>query len=200
MNHSSAITRTEIDAALGYFRRLQDRICDGLQAVDGEAKIREDTWQHVGENSDGGGGRSRVLENGKVFEKGGINFSHVKGSGLPTSASAGREQLAGLPYEAMGVSLVMHPENPFIPTVHANVRLFVADPDGDVPIWWFGGGYDLTPYYGFVEDCQHWHRVAKTACDGFGDDYYVRFKGWCDRYFYVKHRQEPRGIGRIIFR
>ena len=155
----------------------------------------EDVWEH----SNGGGGRSRVLENGLVFEKAGINFSHVMGEALPTSATAGREGIAGKPYEASGVSLVIHPLNPFVPTTHMNVRIFMADLEGDNPIWWFGGGFDLTPYYPFEEDCRHWHQTAKDACDQFDPEYYPRFKRWCDEYFTIKHRNETRGIGGLFF-
>jgi coproporphyrinogen III oxidase len=140
-----------------------------------------------------------VLENGSVFEKAGVNFSHVFGAQLPPSASAARPELAGCEFQAMGVSLVIHPRNPFVPTSHANVRFFIAEKAGQPPIWWFGGGFDLTPYYGFIEDCQHWHHTAKAACDPFGAEYYPRYKKWCDEYFYLKHRNEPRGIGGLFF-
>ncbi len=170
---------------------LQDRICSALSEIDGGHGFREDAWQHT----QGGGGRTRTMENSLVFERGGVNFSHVRGDSLPPSASASRPDIAGLPFEAMGISLVMHPYNPFVPTVHFNVRYFSA---GDA-IWWFGGGFDLTPYYGFDEDCVHWHRTAKAACDPFSPTMYEEFKAWCDRYFYLKHRQEPRGIGGLFF-
>ncbi len=139
------------------------------------------------------------MERGDVFEKAGVNFSHVSGSQLPASASANRPELAGCTFQAMGVSLVIHPQNPFVPTSHANVRFFIAEKDGQPPIWWFGGGFDLTPYYGFEEDCLHWHQTARQACDRFDPSYYPRFKKWCDDYFYLKHRQEPRGIGGLFF-
>ncbi len=185
----------QLAGVIAYLRRLQDSICSCLEQTDGGTGFREDTWDHA----NGGGGRSRVLESGNVFDKAGVNFSHVKGDQLPASATAGRESLAGKPFEATGVSLVVHPVNPFIPTTHMNVRLFIADPRGEQPVWWFGGGYDLTPYYGFVEDCRHWHQVAKQACDRLDKDYYPRFKQWCDQYFYIKHRNEARGIGGLFF-
>lgn len=184
----------DIPAVKNYLLTLQDNICELLTAEDGKA-FYEDTWQHTS----GGGGRTRVLEQGSVIEKGGVNFSHVKGQQLPASATAQRPELAGKNFEALGVSLVIHPRNPYAPTSHANVRLFVADPESDNPTWWFGGGYDLTPYYGFTDDCKHWHRTAKTACEPFGAEVYPEFKAWCDRYFYLKHRQEPRGIGGVFF-
>ncbi|MFC6633898.1 oxygen-dependent coproporphyrinogen oxidase [Microbulbifer taiwanensis] len=177
-----------------YLLKLQDRICAELAAVDGKAFV-EDTWTREG----GGGGRTRVLENGSVIEKGGVNFSHVYGDKLPPSATAARPELAGRSFEAMGVSLVIHPENPYAPTSHANVRLFVAEKAGAEPVWWFGGGYDLTPYYGFEADVVHWHNTAKKACEPFGEEIYPRFKKWCDEYFYLKHRDEARGVGGLFF-
>ena len=178
-----------------YLRELQENICTELAAIDGGADFRADITEHHG----GGGGRACVIEDGDVFEKGGVNFSSVQGASLPATASARRPELAGRSFRAMGVSLVMHPENPYVPTSHFNVRLFVAEKEGAEPVWWFGGGYDLTPYYGFEEDCQHWHQVAKEACQPYGVDVYPRFKKWCDEYFYLKHRQEPRGIGGVFF-
>jgi coproporphyrinogen III oxidase len=163
-------------------------------AEDG-GSFREDTWQRA----EGGGGRSRVLENGTVIEKGGVNFSHVYGSKLPPSATAHRPELTGRSFQAMGVSLVIHPKNPYAPTSHANVRIFVAEKEGEEPVWWVGGGFDLTPYYGFVEDCQEWHSMAKQVCEPFGAEVYPNYKKWCDDYFYIKHRQEPRGIGGLFF-
>ena len=139
------------------------------------------------------------MRQGKIFEQGGINFSHVFGSNLPTSATAHRPELSGRAFQALGNSLVVHPLNPYIPTTHMNIRFFIAEKDGEEPIWWFGGGFDLTPYYGFIEDAKHWHEMAKTACDGFGNDTYLKYKKWCDEYFYLKHRQEPRGIGGIFY-
>jgi coproporphyrinogen III oxidase len=163
-------------------------------AEDG-GSFREDTWQRA----EGGGGRSRVLENGTVIEKGGVNFSHVYGGKLPPSATAHRPELAGRSFQAMGVSVVIHPKNPYAPTSHANVRIFVAEKEGETPVWWVGGGFDLTPYYGFVEDCQDWHSTAKAICEPFGAEVYPKYKKWCDDYFYIKHRQEPRGIGGLFF-
>ncbi len=182
-------------AVKAYLQGLQDRICQRLEAADGSGHFVEDSW----EREEGGGGRSRVMENGAVIEKGGVNFSHVYGSKLPPSATAHRPQLAGRPFEAMGVSLVIHPHNPFVATSHANVRFFIAEKEGEEPIWWFGGGYDLTPYYGSEDDCRAWHQCAKNACDPYGEDLYPRFKKWCDEYFYLKHRQEARGVGGLFF-
>ena len=178
-----------------YLLGLQDRICEKLSALDGEAGFAEDSW----ERAEGGGGRTRVIANGRVFEKGGVNFSRGRGSQLPPSATAQRPELAGCGFEAMGVSLVIHPLNPYVPTSHANVRLFVAQKPGSDPIWWFGGGYDLTPYYGFEQDCVYWHEVARRACEPFGGEVYRRFKHWCDQYFYLRHRGETRGVGGLFF-
>ncbi len=178
-----------------YLLALQDEICAGLAEEDGAQDFIVDEWQR----SEGGGGRSRVLADGAVFEKAGVNFSHVMGASLPASASAARPELAGRSYQAMGVSLVIHPNNPYVPTSHANVRLFVAEKPGEEPIWWFGGGYDLTPYYGNRDDCIAWHQQAEQACRPFGDDVYPRFKKWCDEYFFLHHRNEPRGVGGLFF-
>lgn len=178
-----------------YLLDLQERICAALEQADGKTRFVEDSW----ERADGGGGRSRVISQGGVIEKGGVNFSHVYGKALPGSATAHRPELAGRSFEAMGVSLVIHPHNPYVPTSHANVRFFIAEKEGEAPVWWFGGGFDLTPYYGNDDDCRHWHQVAHDACAPFGDDIYPRFKQWCDDYFYLKHRQEPRGIGGLFF-
>lgn len=188
------MTDVNIQAVKDYLLDLQDRICGELAALDG-CEFLEDDWTREG----GGGGRTRVLENGNVIEKGGVNFSHVYGDKLPPSATAARPELAGRSFEAMGVSLVIHPKNPYAPTSHANVRLFVAEKEGAEPVWWFGGGYDLTPYYGFEEDVVHWHQTAKSACEPFGNDIYPRFKKWCDEYFYLKHRNEARGVGGLFF-
>lgn len=185
----------DIEPVKNYLLSLQDAICTGLEAEDGQGMFQEESWERPG----GGGGRSRVMEGGAVLEKGGVGFSHVMGEQLPPSATANRPELAGARWQAMGVSLVMHPENPFIPTSHMNVRLFVAEKDGMEPVWWFGGGYDLTPYYGFDEDCVHWHQTAKEACEPFGDEVFPEFKRWCDDYFYLKHRDEPRGVGGIFY-
>jgi coproporphyrinogen III oxidase len=178
-----------------YLLGLQDTICQALAEEDGGQGFVEDSW----EREAGGGGRSRVLENGQVFEKAGINFSHVHGPGLPASATAHRPELAGRSFQAMGVSLVIHPHNPYVPTSHANVRFFIAEKEGAEPVWWFGGGFDLTPYYGFDEDVIHWHQTAKQACEPFGAEIYARYKKWCDEYFYLKHRDEPRGVGGLFF-
>jgi coproporphyrinogen III oxidase len=178
-----------------YLLSLQDSICKGLEQVDGDAVFQEDSW----EREQGGGGRTRVITDGAVFEKGGVNFSHVFGDSLPPSATNARPELAGRNFQAMGVSLVMHPNNPYVPTSHANVRFFMAEKEGEEPIWWFGGGYDLTPTYAFEEDCQHWHQIAAKACTDFGDKVYSRYKKWCDDYFYLKHRSEARGVGGLFF-
>jgi coproporphyrinogen III oxidase len=184
---------------LQYLRSLQDRICEEIGQVepDDGGDFREDVWTRP----EGGGGRSRVLEDGQVIEKGGVNFSHVMGSQLPATASARRPELAGRSFEAMGVSVIFHPRNPYAPTSHANVRFFIArDPSGQqAPVWWFGGGFDLTPFYGFDEDAIHWHQTARTACEPYGADLYPRLKQWCDEYFHLKHRDEPRGIGGLFF-
>ena len=185
----------DIQAIKNYLLDLQDRICAAIEREDAKEKFREDTWQRA----EGGGGRSRVLAEGAVFEQAGVNFSHVFGTDLPASATAHRPELAGRSFQALGVSLVIHPRNPYAPTSHANVRFFMAEKPGAEPVWWFGGGFDLTPYYGFEEDCVHWHQTAKAACEPFGTDCYPRFKKWCDEYFFLKHRQEPRGIGGLFF-
>ena len=184
----------DINAVKEYLLELQDSICNALSQEDGKP-FEEDSWERPG----GGGGRSRVLEEGNIIEKGGVNFSHVHGEGLPPSATAARPELAGRSFQAMGVSLVIHPRNPYIPTSHASVRFFIAEKQGTEPVWWFGGGFDLTPYYGFEEDVIHWHRVSKQACDPFGEDVYARYKKWCDEYFHLKHRNEPRGVGGLFF-
>jgi len=188
-------TMPNIAAVKKYLLDLQDRICDGVAAADGEQTFHEDSWERPA----GGGGRTRVLGDGAVFEQAGINFSHVHGASLPPSASAHRPELAGRSFQAMGVSLVLHPRNPYVPTSHMNVRFFIAEKPGAEPVWWFGGGFDLTPYYGFEDDCVHWHQAAHAACAPFGPDYYARFKKWCDEYFFLKHRGEPRGIGGLFF-
>jgi len=185
----------DIEAVKQYLLDLQDRICRRLEAVDGGAEFVRDAW----DRPEGGGGVSRVIADGRVIEKGGVNFSHVMGETMPPSATAHRPHLAGAPWQAMGVSLVIHPTNPYVPTSHANVRCFIATPEDAEPVYWFGGGYDLTPYYGFDEDCVHWHRTARDACAPFGADLYQRYKHWCDDYFYLKHRDEPRGIGGLFF-
>jgi coproporphyrinogen III oxidase len=177
-----------------FLLELQDLIVERMEQVDGK-KFRRDSW----DRPEGGGGTSCVIEEGNVLERGGVNFSHVFGPNLPPSASAHRPELAGRSFEAMGVSLVFHPRNPYAPTVHMNVRCFVAKKEGADPVWWFGGGMDLTPYYGFEEDAVHFHQNCRNALNPFGEQYYPRFKKWCDEYFYLKHRAEPRGIGGIFF-
>lgn len=178
-----------------FLLELQTSICSGLEALDSEANFETHAW----EREEGGSGISRVISGGSVFEKGGVNFSHVYGKSMPASATAARPELAGRAFQAMGVSLVIHPLNPFVPTSHANFRLFVAEKDNEESVWWFGGGYDLTPYYGFEEDCVHWHQQAKNACAEFGEDYYPQFKKQCDEYFYLKHRDETRGVGGLFY-
>lgn len=178
-----------------YLIQLQDTVCAALEKEDGCGDFREDKW----DRPQGGGGRSRVLEGGNVFEKAGINFSDVQGAKLPPSATAQRPKLAGAPYRAMGVSLVCHPTNPYVPTTHMNVRFFHAEPKAGKPVWWFGGGFDLTPYYGYKEDARHWHQTAHEACKPFGEELYSKFKENCDNYFFLPHRNEPRGIGGIFY-
>jgi coproporphyrinogen III oxidase len=182
------------DAVKAYLTDLQERIVTLLEQTDGHTFLR-DAWQRP----EGGEGLSCVIEEGNVLERGGVNFSHVRGQKLPASATAKRPELAGCGFEAMGLSLVLHPRNPYIPTTHFNVRFFCAQPPGAEPVWWFGGGMDLTPYYGFTEDAVHFHRTCRDALAPFGAEYHPRFKQWCDEYFYLKHRSEPRGIGGIFF-
>ena len=189
------MSNVNINAVKTYLLGLQQTICDALQELDGGAQFIADEWQREA----GGGGISRVLAGGSVIEKGGVNFSHVMGDSMPASATAHRPELAGRTFQAMGVSLVIHPRNPYAPTSHANVRFFVAEKPGEEPVWWFGGGYDLTPYYGNQEDCRHWHAAAKAACDPFGEALYPRLKTWCDEYFYLPHREEARGVGGLFF-
>ena len=184
-----------LDQVKSYLLQLQDNICRALAEEDGAKEFTREEWQREA----GGGGCTRVLADGAAFEKAGVNFSHVYGDSLPPSASAARPELAGRSFQAMGVSLVIHPINPHVPTSHANVRFFVAEKAGEEPVWWFGGGYDLTPYYGNDEDCKSWHQAAFDACRPFGDEVYPRYKRWCDEYFYLKHRNEPRGIGGLFF-
>ena len=181
-----------------YFLGLQDRIIDALQAEDGHEFLR-DGWTRGPEERLQGDGLSRLVEQGGVFERGGCNFSHVRGPAMPPSATQHRPELAGAPFEAMGVSLVMHPRNPYVPTAHMNVRMFAALPQGREPVVWFGGGMDLTPYYGFEEDASHFHRTCRDALAPFGEALYPRFKRWCDEYFFLKHRGEPRGVGGVFF-
>ncbi|MHB8472101.1 MAG: oxygen-dependent coproporphyrinogen oxidase [Gammaproteobacteria bacterium] len=185
----------DLEAVRRYLLELQDRIATAVEQADGAARFREDVWQR----DQGGGGRSRVFTDGAVFEQAGINFSHVSGSALPPSATAQRPELAGRAFQALGVSVVLHPLNPYVPTTHANVRFFLAEKPAAEPVWWFGGGFDLTPYYGFVADAQHWHQTARAACAPFGAARYPQYKRWCDEYFFIAHRNEPRGIGGLFF-
>lgn len=190
---------SEFDASIlevgDYLKSLQQNIVHSLEDIDARETFRRDTWERDG----GGGGESRVLVNGAVFEQAGVGFSHVFGKELPPAATKSRPELAGHGFQAMGVSLVLHPRNPYVPTTHANFRFFCAEIDGDEPIWWFGGGFDLTPYYPFRDDVIHWHRMARQACRKFGDDVYDRYKNWCDEYFFLKHRNETRGVGGLFF-
>ena len=189
-----------IEKVKKYLLQLQDSICNGLEAADGSGRFKDDLW----EREAGGGGLTRVLEQGDVFEQAGVNFSHVYGDRLPPSATTARPELEGRDFEALGISLVIHPRNPYVPTSHANVRFFIANKPGaredeNAPVWWFGGGYDLTPYYPNLDDVIHWHKTAKKTCEPFGDDIYPRYKQWCDDYFYLKHRNETRGVGGLFF-
>src|SRR2546428_3801361 len=181
-------------AVHAYLIELQNRLVAELERIEGRS-FRRDHWQR----NEGGGGESCIIEDGAVFERGGVNFSRVQGERLPSSASAARPELAGRAFEAMGVSLVLHPRNPFVPTVHMNIRFLLATQSQGEPMWWFGGGMDLTPYYGFEEDARHFHLTCREALDPFGADHHPRFKRWCDEYFYLKHRGEPRGIGGVFF-
>ena len=185
----------DLPAVEQYLKGLQRSICEELSAIDGAASFETESW----DRPEGGGGISRVLAEGDVFEKGGVNFSYVEGGKMPGSATQHRPELAGRSFKAMGVSLVMHPRNPYAPTSHANVRCFVAEKEGEAPVWWMGGGFDLTPYYGREEDVIHWHQTAKNACDPFGDDVHAKYKKWCDDYFYLPHRAEPRGVGGLFY-
>jgi coproporphyrinogen III oxidase len=191
----------DVTAVKTYLLDLQDHICRALEAHESAVRFAEDNWTRaeVERAGLGGGGRSRVLAEGAVFEKAGVGFSHVFGDQLPPSATAHRPELVGKPWQALGVSLVIHPRNPYVPTSHANVRFFIAGEDTNEPVWWFGGGFDLTPYYGFEEDCVHWHRVARDAVSPFGNNFYPHWKKGCDDYFYLKHRAEPRGVGGLFF-
>ncbi len=198
----SSLNTVDIEAVKNYLLNLQDSICERLAKEDGGADFEDDVWQREFDPKKPGmtgGGRTRLLVDGNVIEQGGVNFSHVFGDRMPASATAQRPELAGRSFQAMGVSLVIHPKNPHVPTSHANVRFFIAEKEGEDPVWWFGGGYDLTPYYGNEDDCVTWHQTAKDACSPFGHDVYPRFKKWCDDYFYLKHRDEQRGIGGLFF-
>lgn len=185
----------DIEKVKQYLLDLQNRNCELLEKQDGAAKFKEDAW----ERAEGGGGRTRILQNGTVFEQAGVGFSHVYGDQLPPAATTQRPDLAGRSFQALGVSLVIHPNNPFAPTSHCNVRFFIAEKENEAPVWWFGGGFDLTPYYGFKEDAVFWHQTAKQTCDEVDESYYPKFKKWCDEYFYIKHRKEARGVGGLFF-
>ncbi|WP_447832603.1 oxygen-dependent coproporphyrinogen oxidase [Aeromonas salmonicida] len=189
------MSKPDVAQVKAFLLQLQDEICRSLEQADGVGRFVEDAWVREG----GGGGRTRVMRHGDMIEQGGVNFSHVYGDAMPASATAHRPELAGRKFEAMGVSLVIHPHNPYVPTSHANVRFFLAEKEGEEPIWWFGGGFDLTPFYPFAEDVQHWHRVSRDLCQPFGEDVYPEFKSWCDRYFFLKHRNETRGVGGLFF-
>ncbi len=189
------MTNYSISDIENYLINLQNEICDQLATEDGSQTFIIDKWERPG----GGFGISRVLTDGKVIERGGVNYSHVYGDQLPPAATINNRQLSGCKFEALGLSLVIHPVNPYAPTTHFNIRFFCATKDDADPIWWFGGGFDLTPYYGFTEDCVHWHQIAKNVCDPFGPEIYAQFKKHCDDYFFLKHRQEPRGIGGLFF-
>ena len=192
---NEAIEETDIAKVDSWLRELQVSICKRLMEIDGDGRFREDVWQRDG----GGGGCTRVLTDGAVFEQAGVNFSHVQGDALPSAATMQRPELRDRRFRALGVSLVVHPHNPYVPTSHANVRFFVAERDGEPAVWWFGGGFDLTPYYGYEDDAIAWHRAARAACEGFGEDVYPRFKQQCDDYFVISHRQEQRGVGGLFF-
>lgn len=190
-----AASEPDIQKVRDYLRDLHDRITAEVERLDGGATFRRDVWTRA----EGGGGESRVLTNGTVFEQVGINFSHVTGSKLPPSATVHRPELQGASWAATGLSLVIHPHNPYVPTTHANVRFFIAEKAGPAPMWWFGGGFDLTPFYPFDEDVLHWHRTARQACQPFGESLYEKYKAECDRYFFLKHRDETRGVGGLFF-
>jgi len=185
----------DISTVIVFLKQLQDKICQALELADGRSSFIEDNWQR----KEGGGGRTRVITDGNVIEQGGVNFSVVSGDKLPPSATAHRPELAGRTWQACGVSLVIHPKNPHIPTSHANVRFFIAEKEGEDPVWWFGGGFDLTPFYPVLEDIKHWHQTAADLCQPFGDDVYPEHKKWCDKYFFLKHRDETRGVGGLFF-
>lgn len=196
------MSKPNTQAVKDYLLALQDSICQKLEIEDGGGTFVDDIWEREANPEKPGmtgGGRTRLMVDGDFIEQGGVNFSHVFGQKMPASATAHRPELAGRSFQAMGVSLVIHPKNPMIPTSHANVRFFIAEKEGENPVWWFGGGYDLTPYYGFKEDCIGWHKTAQQACLPFGEDIYTKFKEWCDEYFYLKHRDEQRGIGGLFF-
>jgi len=189
------MNQVNIEIVISFLKSLQDNICQELELVDGSGVFIEDNWLRA----EGGGGRTRVITDGTVIEQGGVNFSVVSGDKLPPSATAHRPELAGRSWQACGVSLVIHPKNPHIPTSHANVRFFIAEKEGEEPVWWFGGGFDLTPFYPIDEDVIHWHQTAADLCKPFGDEVYNDYKKWCDEYFYLKHRNETRGVGGLFF-
>ncbi|MDE3274215.1 oxygen-dependent coproporphyrinogen oxidase [Pseudoalteromonas sp. G4] len=189
------MSHVNLEVVKEFLLALQDKICDALEQADGSAKFVEDAWQR----EEGGGGRTRVIRDGAVIEQGGVNYSHVFGESMPASATAHRPELAGRSFHACGVSLVIHPKNPHVPTSHANVRFFIAEKEGEEPIWWFGGGFDLTPYYPVLADVKHWHQEACKLCLPFGETVYDDYKKWCDEYFYLKHRGETRGVGGLFF-
>lgn len=187
--------QADIQQVVDFLKNLQDKICLTFENIDVKSKFKEDQWQR----EQGGGGRTRVLRDGAVFEQAGVNYSFVHGDALPPSATKHRPELAGRNWQACGVSVVAHPQNPYVPTSHANVRFFIAEKDGEESVWWFGGGFDLTPFYPFEEDVLHWHKTAKALCEPFGETVYDIHKKWCDEYFYIKHRNETRGIGGLFF-
>lgn len=195
MLKNQALPEQAIEQVKTYLLELQNTMCRTLEGLDGQAHFMEEAWQRPL----GGGGLTRILADGLIFEKAGVNFSHVSGTHLPASATAHRPELEGRHFNALGISVVIHPQNPYVPTSHANVRFFIAEKEGAAPVWWFGGGFDLTPYYGFEEDCIHWHHTALQACKPFGPSIYPKFKQWCDDYFFIKHRNEARGIGGLFF-
>lgn len=189
------MSQIDIPSVIEFLQGLQDELCDGFEKSDGTASFVEDPWTRV----EGGGGRTRVLSGGELFEQAGVGFSHIHGAELPSAATVARPNLAGRSFQAAGISMVIHPRNPHVPTMHANLRIFVAEAEGEEPVWWFGGGLDLTPYYGYEEDVVHWHESCRSACEGFGEDVYPRFKKWCDEYFFIPHRGECRGVGGLFF-
>ena len=194
-SQTTSATNIDISPVIAFFKSLQDTICKALEVADGSGTFIEDNWQR----KEGGGGRTRVMTNGTIVEQGGVNFSVVSGNKLPPSATAHRPELAGRTWQACGVSLVIHPKNPYIPTSHANVRFFIAEKEGEAPVWWFGGGFDLTPFYPNDDDIKHWHQTAHDLCLPFGENVYNDHKKWCDEYFYLKHRDETRGVGGLFF-
>lgn len=195
LNKACDMTATDLKAIESYLLDLQNSICASLQQEEERVQFEQDKWDYPG----GGGGRTRILRAGGTFEQAGVNFSHVYGPGMPPAATAHRPELAGRSFHAIGVSLVVHPLNPHVPTSHANVRYFLAEKKGETPVWWFGGGFDLTPYYPRLEDVVHWHQTARKACEPYGAGVYERFKKWCDEYFFLRHRNETRGVGGLFY-